>query len=50
MLIPPECPECGDPGIDVVTVPPTEHDYEGWQTAVECDTCDNRVFARTLDA
>lgn len=43
------CPECGDP-VDVVTIPPTDHAYERWQAAIECDTCDDRVFAQALEA
>ena len=50
MPLPAECPECGDADIDVVTVPPADHAYEGWQTAIECDACDERVFAVELDA
>ena len=49
MPLPAECPECGAAHVDVVTVPPTEHAYEGWQTALECDACDERVFAVELD-
>ncbi|MUW14123.1 hypothetical protein GJ633_05210 [Halorubrum sp. CBA1125] len=49
MPIPATCPECGDADISVVTVPPSEHAYDGWQTAIECDTCDERVFAAELE-
>ena len=47
--LPPACPECGDSDIDIVTVPPSNHAYEGWETAMECGNCDERIFARELD-
>ena len=50
MAIPPACPECGAPDILIVTVPPHEHAFDGWQTAIECGACDERVFARSLEA
>jgi hypothetical protein len=50
MSIPAACPECGDPAIDIVSVPPNEHGYGGWQTVIECAACDERVFARELEA
>jgi transcription elongation factor Elf1 len=47
--LPPACPECGDSDVDIVTVPPSNHAYEGWETAIECGNCDERIFARELD-
>lgn len=49
MPLPATCPECGNPDIAVVTVPPTDHAYAGWETAIECNDCNERVFARELD-
>ncbi|VTT87337.1 hypothetical protein DM2_671 [Halorubrum sp. DM2] len=48
MAIPSVCPECENP-VDVVSIPPNKNDSQGWQTAIECDTCDDRMFVRELD-
>lgn len=50
MPLPTACPECGDTDVEVVTVPPSSHAYEGWETAIVCENCDERIFARELDA
>lgn len=49
MPLPAACPECGDTDIDVLTVPPTDHAYDGWETVIECNRCDERVFTRDLE-
>jgi hypothetical protein len=50
MPLPTACPKCGDTDVEVVTVPPSSHAYEGWETAIVCENCDERIFARELDA
>jgi len=45
MSIPSACPECADTDVDIVSLPPNKHEYDGWQTAIDCDACGERVFA-----
>lgn len=49
MPLPTACPECGNRDVDVVKVPPNDHAYQGWETAIECEACDERVFTQELD-
>jgi len=49
MPIPASCPECGEMQISVTAVPPDEHDYAGWQTKIECQSCEAEVFEAELE-
>ena len=49
MPIPAECPECNAVDISVTSVPPSEHQYAGWQTKIECTNCGTEIFEPELD-
>jgi len=39
MTIPSECPNCGSMQVTVSNHAPSEHEYNGWTTHVECTEC-----------
>ena len=38
-IIPASCPKCGTIDLMIESIPPDEHEYNGWIKQIECNNC-----------
>ena len=49
MVVPARCPSCGATDIRIVSLLPSDHSYDGWQTAIRCPACETETLAVEID-